>query len=151
MNKRNCVSALVCAAVFVYFLIQSNALPEAAAYWPKIVCIVGLTLSGLEIVLEGVKWGKATGEQEKLWVLTPQQTKNSLIVLGLMILWIAGLTTIGFMVSSAAALCVVAVMFEPVKTKGHIIRDIVVCALFGVALYYVFQFLGVHFPRTLLM
>lgn len=151
MQKKNCVTSLVCAAVFLFFFFQCNSLSETAAYWPRIICIVGLVLAGLEIVLEGIKWSKTAGEQESLWVLTPEQTKNSLILLGLLILWIAGLTTIGFLVSSVLALCAIAVVFDPQKSRKHLIRDVVVCVIFGLLFYFVFKFLGIHFPRALLM
>ena len=151
MEKRNCVTSLICAAVFAFFLFQCNSLSETAAYWPRIICIVGLVLAGLEILLEGFKWSSSTDKQEKLWALTPTQTKNSLILLGILILWIAGLTTIGFLVSSVAALCVIALVFDPRKSKKNLIRDIVACAVFGIIFYFLFKFLGIHFPRTLLM
>lgn len=151
MQKKNCVTSLICAAVFLFFFFQCNSLSETAAYWPRIICIVGLILAGLEIVLEGIKWSKTAGEQESLWVLSPEQTKNSLILLGLLILWIAGLTTVGFLVSSVLALCVIAVVFDPQKNLKHLIRDVVVCVIFGVLFYFLFKFLGIHFPRALLM
>lgn len=151
MEKRNCVTSLICAAVFTFFLLQCNALSTAAAYWPRIICIVGLILSGLEILLEGIKWNRNTEKQEKLWVLTPQQTKNSILLLGLLILWIAGLTSIGFLVSSAAALCAISIVFEPNKSKKKIIRNLIVCVVFAVIFYSLFKFLGIHFPKALLM
>lgn len=61
------------------------------------------------------------------------------------------MTTIGFLVSSVVALCAIALVFEPVKSKQNLVRDIVVCVIFGVAFYFLFKFLGIHFPRTLLM
>lgn len=151
MEKRNCVTSLLCAAIFAFFLFQCNSLSTAAAYWPRIICIVGLVLSGLEILLEGIKWSRNTEKQAKLWVLTPQQTKNSIVLLGILILWIAGLTTIGFLVSSAAALCVISIVFEPNKSKKKIIRNLIVCIIFAVIFYSLFKFLGIHFPKALLM
>ncbi|EOS64357.1 MULTISPECIES: tripartite tricarboxylate transporter TctB family protein [unclassified Anaerotruncus] len=151
MQKKNCFTSLICAAIFLFFLFQCNSLSETAAYWPRMICVVGLVLSVLETVLEGIKWVKTAGDQEKLWPLTGEQTKRSLILLGLLVLWIAGLTTIGFLVSSIVALCAIAIIFEPVKDKKHLIRDIVVCVLFGILFYITFKFLGIHFPRALLI
>ena len=151
MEKRNCVTSLICAAIFAFFLFQCNSLSVAAAYWPRIICIVGLVLSGLEILLECIKWSRNTDNQAKLWVLTPQQTKNSIILLCLLILWIAGLTTIGFLVCSAAALCAISIVFEPTKSKKKIIRNLIVCVIFAVIFYSLFKFLGIHFPKALLM
>ena len=151
MQKKKCITSLICAAVFLFFFFQCSSLTEAAAYWPRMICIVGLTLSVLETALEGVKWAKAAGQQEKMWPLTAAQTKRSLILLGLLVLWIAGLTTIGFLVSSVAALCAIAIVFEPIKDKKHLIRDVVVCVIFGIIFYVTFKFLGIHFPRALLM
>lgn len=151
MQKKNCVTSVICAAVFLFFFFQCNSLNETAAYWPRIICIVGLALSGLEIALEGIKWSKNAASQDALWVLSPQQTKNSLILLGTLILWIAGLTTLGFLVSSVLALCAIAVVFDPQKTRKSLIRDVVVCVIFGLVFYFMFKFLGIHFPRALLM
>lgn len=151
MQKRNCFTSLLCAALFLFVLVQCNALAESAALWPRLVCCVGLGLAGLEILVEGIQWARHPGEQQGLWALTPEQTKRSAILLGLLLLWIAGLTTIGFLVSSVAALCAIALVFEPVKNKQNLVRDIVVCVIFGVAFYFLFKFLGIHFPRTLLM
>lgn len=151
MQKKNCITSLICAAVFLFFFFQCSALTETAAQWPRMICTVGLLLSILEAVLEGVKWSKTTGQQEKMWPLSGEQTKRSLILLGLLILWIAGLTTIGFLVSSVVALCVIAIVFEPIRDKKHLIRDIVVCVIFGIIFYVTFKFLGIHFPRALLL
>ena len=151
MQKRNCISSLVCAAVFAFFLIQCASLSASAAYWPRIICIVGLSLSVLEIVLEGIKWSKAAAKQEKLWPLSAAQTKRSLSLLGILVLWILGLNTVGFLVSSVLALCAIALVFEPIRDKKHIILDIIVCAVFGVVFYFTFQLLGIHFPDALLI
>ena len=86
MQKKNCFTSLICAAIFLFFLFQCNSLSETAAYWPRMICVVGLVLSVLETVLEGIKWVKTAGDQEKLWPLTGEQTKRSLILLGLLVL-----------------------------------------------------------------
>ncbi len=154
MEKRNCISTLVLAAIFAFFLAQTSKLKVSAAYWPRIICIVGLALAGLELLLEGFKWIRKakTGEkQSALWPLSKKQTVRSLILLGIMVLWIMGLKWIGFMVSSAVALAAIAVVFEPVKDKKHILLDVLIGAGFAVLFYFVFKFLGIHFPKTLLM
>ena len=97
MQKRNCFTSLLCAALFLFILVQCNALAESAALWPRLVCCVGLGLAGLEILVEGIQWARHPGEQQGLWALTPEQTKRSAILLGLLLLWISGLTTIGFL------------------------------------------------------
>lgn len=151
MQKKNCFTSVICALVFLFFLFQCNALSETAAYWPRMICIVGLVLAGLEIVTEGYKWSKTAGEQEKLFPLNGAQTKRGAILLGFLILWIAGLTTLGFLVSSVLALCAIAIAFDPDKSKKNILRDIIVCVIFGIIFYFTFKFLGIHFPKTLLM
>ena len=151
MQKKNCVTSLICAAIFAFFLFQCASLSDSAAYWPRMICVVGLVLCGLEVALEGVKWYRTAEEQEKLWALSAAQTKRALILLGILVLWCMGLNTIGFLVSSLAALCAVAVYFEPEKTKRNLIRDVVACLVVGVIVYFLFGYLGVHFPRALLM
>lgn len=117
MQKRNCITALICAAIFAFFLIQSQMLSDTAAYWPTIICSVGLALSCLEILLEGIKWRRTADHQEKFFPLTWVQTKRGLVALGILILWVVGLNTIGFLVTSLAALCVITVWFDPQKTE----------------------------------
>lgn len=151
MQKKNCFTSVICALVFFFFLLQCNALTETAAYWPRMICIVGLVLAGLEIAIEGFKWSKAAGEQEALFPLNGAQAKRALILLGLLLLWIAGLTTIGFLVSSVLALCAISIIFDPDKSKKSILRNVIVCVIFGMIIYFTFKFLGIHFPRTLLM
>ena len=68
MQKRNCITALICAAIFAFFLIQSQMLSDTAAYWPTIICSVGLALSCLEILLEGIKWRRTADHQEKFFL-----------------------------------------------------------------------------------
>lgn len=113
--------------------------------------MVGLALSCLEIVLEGYKWYRTAGEQEKLFPLTWPQTKRALILFVVLLLWSLGLNTLGFLVSSVLAMCVVAVYFDPNKTRRNIIRDILVCVIIGVLVYFMFGYLEVHYPRALLI
>ena len=44
MQKRNCITSLLCAALFLFFLVQCNALAESAALWPRLICCVGQAL-----------------------------------------------------------------------------------------------------------
>ena len=87
----------------------------------------------------------------EVFPLTWEQTKHGLVVLGILILWVIGLSTIGFLVCSLAALCAIAVCFDPHKTKKNILRDIVVCLVIGIIVYVMFGYLGVNFPRVLLI
>ena len=144
MQKRNCITALICAAIFAFFLIQSQMLSDTAAYWPTII-------SCLEILLEGIKWRRTADHQEKFFPLTWVQTKRGLVALGILILWVVGLNTIGFLVTSLAALCVITVWFDPQKTKKNIIRDVASCVVIGIIVYVMFGYLGVNFPRALLI
>lgn len=151
MEKRNCVTALICAAIFGFFLFQSQFLSDTAAYWPTMICAVGLGLSGLEILLEGLKWRRAVGSQGKLFPLTWEQSKRGLVVLCILVLWVLGLSTVGFLITSLVALCAVAVWFEPIKTRRNLVRDVAVCIVIGILVYVMFGYLGVHFPRALLI
>lgn len=151
MHKKNCVTTLICAAIFAFFLYECGSLATTAAYWPRMICIAGLVLCAIEIAMEGVKWNKTAGKQEKLWVLTANQTMRGSILLGALVLWILGLNTLGFLVSSLLALCAIAILFEPHRTKKNLIRDVATCVVIGVVIYFMFGYLGVHFPRALLM
>ena len=151
MQKKNCVSLLLCAAVFAFFLFKCSSLSDAAAYWPRIICIVGLTLCALKLAIDSFTWYHTKEKQEKLWVLSTGQSKRALILLGIMVLWCMGLNTVGFLVTSLIALCAVAICFEPKKTKRYIVRDVIACLVVGTMVYFLFGYLGVHYPRALLI
>jgi hypothetical protein len=151
MAKRNCISSLLCAAVFGYFLYQCGFLKVSAAYWPKLICTAGLVLSILECVIDAFKWMKERGEQKSLMPLTFHQAKRFSMAVIFMVLWILGLKTIGFLVSSVIAMSVISCVFEIAKDRRHMLRNVVVSAAVGVLFYAVFSYLGIHFPRTLLI
>lgn len=151
MSKKNILSSFVCAALFGFFLFQCGKLSESAALWPRMICLLGLALALLQILLEVIRLAHTPEKSEKLFPLNGTQQKRVGAALLIVLFWVAGLTTVGFLVSSVAALCALAVLFDPDKTKKNLLRDIAVCALFGIVFYFLFSKLGIHFPRTLLM
>ena len=101
--------------------------------------------------MEGYKWYRTAGAQEKLFPLNGAQTRRALILFGVLFLWCLGLSTLGFLVSSILAMCAIAVYFDPHKTRRNVLRDIAVCLVLGVLVYYMFGYLEVHYPRALLI
>lgn len=149
IDKRDCILSLFCAGVFAFFYLQCEDLMESGAYWPELICQTGMALSLLECVLAGFKWLRAGKTQKGLLPLTASQAKRVLILLAILGLWIWGLRTLGFLVSSLAALCVLTVWFEPEKKTAYVLRDIFVCMVFELVCYYTFKYLGIHFPKAL--
>ena len=47
--------------------------------------------------------------------------------------------------------CILVLVFEPVKDRKHILRDIVITLIFSGLIYGLFALLGVHFPKGLLI
>lgn len=151
MAKRNCISSLLFAALFAYFLYQCGFLKVSAAYWPRLICAAGLGLSLLECAVNAVKWTKEKERQKSLVPLTLHQTKRFGAAAVVMVLWIIGLKTIGFLVSSVIAMSVLSCAFEMERDRRHMLQNVVVSAAVGVLFYAVFSYLGIHFPKTLLI
>ena len=150
MAKRNCISSLLCALVFAYFLYQCSFLKVSAAYWPKLICIAGLGLSVLECAAGAFRWLKETEGQRSLMPLSAKQLKRYLAMVVIMVIWITGLNKVGFLACSAAALCLISCLYEMERNRKNMIRNIVVSVLFAVLFYGVFSYLGIHFPKALL-
>lgn len=150
MNKRNFISSLVVLAFFGFFFWQAQSLKASAAYWPKLICIVGMALSLVNALIAGIKWTKEK-DGEGMLPLNRKQLINSLILLAVAIAWILCIPRIGYLVSSFVATCILVLVFEPVKDRKHILRDIVITLIFSGLIYGLFALLGVHFPKGLLI
>ena len=151
MAKRNCISSLFFAAVFGYFLYQCGFLKVSAAYWPRLICTAGLGLSALECPLSALRWGRERESQKSLAPLSPRQAGRFALTAGVMVLWILGLKTVGFLVSSVAAMSVLSCLFEMTRDRKHLVRNVLVCAAVGILFYAVFSYLGIRFPKALLI
>ena len=151
MEKKNVVTALLLACVFGYFYGECDELMDASAYWPKLICLAGLALSLLQTVIEAVKWAVKRRSQASLNPFTAVQWKRILFLLAVMILWIVGLQTLGFLTSSLVAVIAVAVAYDPHKSAARFAIDVVCCVFFGIACYMLFRYLGIVFPATQLL
>lgn len=150
MNKRNFFSSLFVLGFFVFFYAYSQQLSESAAYWPKLICVVGGVLSAANAAVAGIQWKKDT-EQTALFPLNPAQLKRSGVLLVLAVAWVALVPVVGYLVTATLATLAVVLFFEPKRDKGHVIRDVVVTVIFSVVIYQLFALLGVHFPKGLLV
>ncbi len=150
MNKRNCITGIVVLAFFALFYVSSLQLQPAAALWPKIICLTGMALSAANIVISGVKWQKER-DQAAVFPLDPGQIKRGLILTVVAAVWIFTIPRIGFLISSTVFTGIIVLIFEPVKDKKHIVRDIIVTILFSVFLFAMFSLLGIRFPRGILI
>ncbi|WP_303296513.1 tripartite tricarboxylate transporter TctB family protein [Pyramidobacter piscolens] len=151
MEKKNILMALVCACVFGYFYRKCDELMDASAYWPQLISIAGFVVSILQVLIESVKCFVRKKPQESLNSFTGAQLQRVLFLLLIMILWLVGLQTVGFLVSSLASVAVIAVVYDSHKTAGKIVLDVVCCVFFSVVCYMLFKYLGVVFPDTLLI
>lgn len=150
MNKRNFISSLVVMAFFAFFFWQAQALKQSAAYWPKLICIVGIALSLANALIAGIKWTKEK-DREGVFPLNKKQLLNSLILLAVAACWMFCIPRIGYLVSSFTATCILVLVFEPIKDRKHIVRDVIVTLIFSGLIYGLFALLGVHFPKGLLI
>lgn len=127
-------------------------LSEGAAYWPQLICIVGAVLSLLNAAFAGVGWYRERGEaQAAVFPLSARQLVRSLLLLALAAVWVFAVPYLGYLVSSVLATCAVVLVFEPVRDKKHVIRDVVVTLIFSLVMYQLFSLLGVHFPKGLFL
>ena len=137
-------------AFFAFFFIQSQSLKESAAYWPRLICVVGAVLSAANAALSGMKWAREM-DAAAVFPLSAAQIINSLILLGVAVVWLFCIPRVGYLVSSTLATGALVLVFEPVKDRKHIIRDVVITLIFSVLIYALFALLGVHFPSGLLI
>lgn len=145
MNKKNCVSGILWAVFFLYFINLCGSLEAEASYWPRMISVIGLVLSVLSAAASAVKWKSEKGE-ETIVPFDSSQVKRTGVALILLVFWVALMNILGFLVSSVVCMAVLFVGYEPVKTRKNIIRDILVAVIFGVAMYGLFTALGISFP-----
>lgn len=150
MNKRNFITGLFVLAFFAVFYFVAGELKSSAAFWPRFVCMIGMMLSAANTVLSGIKWMKDT-DQATVFPLTGAQIKRGAILTVMAVAWIFAIPRLGFLVSALLFSCVIALVFEPVKDRKRIIRDVVTTLAFSVLLYLMFSLLGIHFPKGLLI
>ena len=150
MNKRNFFSSLFVLAFFVFFYVYSLGLSDSAAYWPKLICVVGGVLSAANAAVAGVQWQKSR-DHAALFPLSLPQLKRSAVLLVVAAVWVFLVPVVGYLVTATLATLIVVLVFEPKQDKAHIIRDVVVTLIFSVVIYQLFALLGVHFPKGLLL
>ena len=146
MNKRNFFSSLFVLAFFIFFYVYAQGLSDSAAYWPKLICIVG----GANAAVAGVQWQKSR-DHAALFPLDLSQLKRSAVLLIVAALWVFLVPIVGYLVTATLATLAVVLFFEPKRDKAHVIRDVVVTLIFSVVIYQLFALLGVHFPKGLLL
>lgn len=150
MNKRNFFSSLFVLAFFIFFYVYAQGLSDSAAYWPKLICIVGGVLSAANAAVAGVQWQK-NRDHAALFPLNLSQLKRSSLLLVVAAVWVFLVPIVGYLITATLATLIVVLVFEPKRDKAHVIRDIVVTLIFSVVIYQLFALLGVHFPKGLLL
>ena len=150
MNKRNFITGWIVLAFFLFFYYHSLKLTSGADYWPKLLCIIGAALSLMSVIISGLKC-MAEKTAMSVFPLNKDQIKRGLTLMLVMILWIAAITRLGYLISSILATTALMLIFEPLRSKGHIIRNLTVALIFSVTMFGLFSILGVHFPSGLLI
>jgi len=136
---------------FLFFFLCTIKLEGGAAYWPKLICVVGAVLSVVNAALAGVKWKKEEGHATAVFPLSLAQVKRSALMLAIAAIWIFVIPYVGYLTVSTIATAAIVVLFEPLKDKKHIARDMVITLIFSFVIYQLFVLLGVHFPKGLLI
>lgn len=149
MHRKNCISGLFWAAFFLFFLYLDSQMGEEASYWPGIISKLGLALSFASSAVSALKWKASAGE--KLVPFNGAQTKRLGLAFVLLLLWVICMSLVGFLVSSAVFMMLIGVLFEPVREKKNLTRDVVVAIVFAVGMYALFTALGINFPKGFLI
>ena len=136
-------------AFFIFFYVYSTRLASSAAYWPQLICVIGIALSSFSALVTGLKWRKEK-DAGKLLPLSMLQAKRALLITVVLVLWMFAMRFLGYLVSSSLATGIIIVAFEPVKNKRNITIDILVTLTFSIVMYLTFTLLGVRFPEHLL-
>lgn len=132
---------VICALFFA----GTNKLPAESQMYPKVIVIIlfGLTtLYLIQMIMNAVKYGTESGKSQ----FEGFQAKQFFVCLGLTLLYIIAVITIGFYVSTAVFL-VVSLLFLKVKPLHIAIATVAILAL----IYFAFTlFLRVQLPNNLL-
>jgi len=151
MNKKDLITYSIWEGVFLLVLLWSGSLAESAAYWPRMICIIGLTLSFIGITRCGVALFKEKkNTRESMFVLNKVQAKRAAVLLITMILWIILIKPLGFLVSSFFAVNFIVIYFETLKSRKKILLDLGITSILVVGMYFLFVMLGVRFPLGIL-
>ncbi len=151
MNKKDFITYSFWGGLFLLVMLWCKALPESVAYWPRLISIIGLSLSAIGIIRCGIAWFKERNKvREKIFVLGKVQTKHAAVLLTLMIVWIASMKILGFLVSSAIVVNLIVVYFEAAKTRRKLLLDFGVTSVLVIGMYFLFVALGVRFPLGIL-
>lgn len=150
MNKRNCVSGIFWICFFVYFLFLCLKLDKESAYWPKLICVIGLGLSVVSTVHSAIAQKNEKGQAAVL-PFSYSQMKRITIIFALLVFWVICIEIIGFLTSSVIFMAAVFIVFEPERVKKKIIRDMVAAVIFGVLMYALFTALGITFPQGIFL
>lgn len=149
MKKRDYITGILFTILFISFLVYSNSLDTRAAYWPRFISIIGIALSFLLSITSYISSKKE--ENKNFLVFSKSQLIRISVLFLVLIAWIVGIKTLGFLTSSLIVVVFVNVFYEPFKNKKNIIRDIVTALLFVLGMYMLFKVLGIRFPKGFLI
>ena len=148
MSRRNFYSSLVVLAFFAFFYVMSGELSSGGSYWPRLICILGGTLAALNALSSALKMRKEVAVP--LFPLTGAQLKRGVAAVALVALWLAAVPLVGYLVASLAVTLALVLLFEPLRDKRHVLRDVIITVVFSLAIYKLFSMLDVYFPESLL-
>lgn len=149
MYRKNCISGIFCALFFLFFLYLDLQMGKDASYWPGMISKIGFVLSIASAAVSALKWRAAEGEV--LFPFHAMQLKRLAIASLILFFWCFGMRIIGFLVCSAVCMTLVGILFEPVREKKNLIRDVVTAVVFAAGMYALFSDLGIQFPKGFLI
>ena len=151
MTKNNKIAGVILLAFFGIALYMASSFPTQSAYFPKVICILGILLSVILIVLAFVQEKNGKGGEAK--PLSPKAKKMIAIMTALIIAYAIGITTLGFAVSTFLYIVVTGLILYPEKiTKKPVIIVVAAALILSVAITVIFKnVLYVPLPSGLLI
>jgi hypothetical protein len=128
------------------FIRRTKFVAIGAEFMPKIYGAI-LLLLGVLLIYEGVKSMRARTDTEDEAAAEPTDTKNVLMTLLLIFIYVASMKWLGFILSSSAFLFLMTLLLTPSGEKKNYLSRIIFSVVLSVGTYYVFhEFMYISLP-----
>ena len=147
MNRKDFFAYVFWFIFFIAVFIWASSLFESAAYWPKMVSLIGAVLSGFGMIRYGLARRKDQSKSpDKTTIFTKPLLLRSGFLLVTVSLWILMMKLLGFLVSSLFAVNAVVLFFQTRRDFKKRALHFGITSVLVIGMYFVFQLLGVRFP-----
>lgn len=149
--KRDLVSGLVGLLIFLVFTISTVKLPSDARYWPMLISVLGIVSCLILMAKSYYKMKSHNQEKTSIIPLSKEQIQKVFKILTLIIVLIIGIEKLGYLFSTIIFMLAFVLLFETERKRKIVIADIIIAVTFSIAMYIIFDVLGVQFPDGFLI